>query len=325
MSLIPQHTQTGTPRQVGVEIEFIGLTIQRTAELLGTIFDGTTEIISDYESRVKTPDLGEFRVELDFALLRKMGAERAQATTPPSLLDQVSEDILATLAQQLAPCEIVTAPLPFSAITELDRLIQALHQAGAQGTDDGLLYAFGVHFNPELPALDSRTILRYLRAFVLLYDWLKVKLRVDLSRRLTPYINPFPAAYVRLLLDSAYQPELNTLIGDYLHHNPSRNRALDMLPLFAELAPQQVSAAVNDPLIKARPTLHYRLANCRVGDPDWRLSTEWTHWLRVEELANQAQQLADLAQDYLLLDKEPLPVFSADWVRHIEHWLSLHQ
>ena len=324
MTAIPQYTETGTARRVGVEIEFIGLDVVSSAELVRATYGGAIKAVTDYDIRVATPELGEFRVELDFALLKNMGAERAQASEEPSLISQVSEEILAALAQQVTPCEIVSSPIPFSAVMQLDRLVETLHQAGAQGTDDGLLYAFGVHFNPEIPALDADTILRYLRAFVLLYDWLKAQLQVDLSRRITPYINPFPAAYIRLLLNPAYRPERDDLIRDYLHHNPTRNRALDMLPLFAELAPQLVTAAVNDPLVKPRPTFHYRLSNCRVGDPHWLLSTEWAYWLLLEQLAQQPQRLTELAQDYLILDRQPLQPLSSSWAQHMTQWLPRH-
>ncbi|OBX33760.1 putative amidoligase enzyme [Halomonas elongata] len=40
------------------------------------------------------------------------------------------------------------------------------------------------------------------------------------------------------MLDPDYQPDLRTLIDDYLEYNPTRNRELDLLPLFAYLDPE---------------------------------------------------------------------------------------
>ena len=323
MASIPQYTTIGKPRRVGVEIEFIGLDVARSAELVRSTFGGELVWRSDYEVYVNASELGDFRVELDFALLKRIGQERADEQEPPGLLNQVTEEVLAALAQPITPCEIVTAPLPLAAVNKLDQLVQRLHEAGAQGTSDGLWYAFGVHFNPETPATDAATIHNYLRAFVLLYDWLKVQLQVDFTRRVTPYINPYSTDYARLILNPAYRADRTTLIGDYLHYNPTRNKALDMLPLFAEIAPEQVAAAVDDPLIKPRPTFHYRLSNCRVGDPQWRLGQEWAYWLVVEQLAQQAYWLDELAQRYLA--SHSLLAFGTDWPQFMHTWLQKHQ
>ena len=66
-------------------------------------------------------------------------------------------------------------------------------------------------------------------------------------------------------------------IDDYLVENASRNRALDMLPVFAYLDEARIRAAVSDGLIKARPTLHYRLPNCEIEQPGWDLHPAWNH------------------------------------------------
>lgn len=46
---------------------------------------------------------------------------------------------------------------------------------------------------------------------------------------------------------------------------------------------------VEDPhLVKARPAYHYRLPNCLIDEPDWRLAREWNTWVAVERLAADA-------------------------------------
>ena len=68
-----------------------------------------------------------------------------------------------------------------------------------------------------------------------LFDWLRSRCHPDLSRRISPYIEPYPLDYARLILQPDYAPDSGRLIDDYLRHNPTRNRALDMLPVFAHL------------------------------------------------------------------------------------------
>src|SRR5690606_31944054 len=107
-------------------------------------------------------------------------------------------------------------------------------------------------------------VLRYLRAYVCLQEWLFERAHVNLARRATPYVDPLPGRYIRRVIDAGYAPTLETLIDDYLAENPTRNRALDLLPLFAHLDAPRVQRVVADPLIKARPTFHYRLPNSEI-------------------------------------------------------------
>lgn len=303
--------------RVGVEIEFSGLSVATAAGIVAATFGGEPRARTEYEIEVHRTELGDFRVEVDFALLKRLAQTRADSGEAPGL----PEDLLATLARQVAPCEIVTGPIARERIGELDRLAAALRRAGARGTDDALVYAFGVHFNPELPEITVTDVLAHMRAFALLHDWLLVQLGVDVVRRLTPFIRPWPARYLMLILESGYEPDQAGLIDDYLDHNPTRNRALDMLPLFAHLDPRRVAAVVDDPHVKARPTFHYRLSNCRIGDPGWRPSREWRYWLTIESLAAQTQVLAAMSRDYLQLARRPLGDLFAEWPLRTERWL----
>ena len=89
---------------------------------------------------------------------------------------------------------------------------------------------------------------------------------------------------------------MDQLIDDYLTHNPTRNRALDMLPLFRHIDEQRVINVVDDDRIKARPTFHYRLPNCQIDEPDWGLIRAWRDWLQVEALAADATRLDAVMQ-----------------------------
>ena len=100
-----------------------------------------------------------------------------------------------------------------------------------------------------------------LKSFFCLYDWMIDVERPDLARRVTPYINHFESDYIKLVLNRDYDPTIEQLIDDYLEYNPTRNRNLDMLPLFAFIDEKRVRSVVDDPRVNARPTFHYRLPN----------------------------------------------------------------
>ena len=113
---------------------------------------------------------------------------------------------IGSLAGALVPWEIVAAPIPFKDLPRLYPLIEDLRDSGAAGTRLAPHYAFGVHLNPELPALDANTILRYLQAYCCFYDWIKETEKTDFSRRITPYIDHFSKAYVTKILAPNYAP-----------------------------------------------------------------------------------------------------------------------
>ncbi|MCB1684264.1 MAG: amidoligase family protein, partial [Pseudomonadales bacterium] len=73
---------------------------------------------------------------------------------------------------------------------------------------------------------------------------------------------------------------------------------LDMLPLFSHLDAPRVAARVDDPRIKSRPTLHYRLPNCEIDREGWDLGGDWARWLQVEHLAADPTRLDSLCQRF---------------------------
>ena len=275
---------------MGVEIEVGGISLDEVASACSALLGGSSRATSTYTRHVDS-DWGAFRIELDAAPLQKVGQELGDSPTMASWVE--------VIANQMVPTEIITPPIPRAQIPQLDRLCDELRALGAQGTGDGIRWALGVHFNPELPSPRGDIIRRHMQAFAVLYPHLLERGRVDLSRRLSPYIEPFPTAYVRKLLAPAYAPDVDRLIDDYLTHNATRNRALDMLPLFRHLAPERVDAAVGDELVKARPTFHYRLANCALERPEWSVSHEWVAWVAVETLARDETRLRRACRHFL--------------------------
>ena len=301
---MPPRTERddGQPRRVGVEIELGGLTVEQTAEAIRSTFGGQVVIESTFCVNVRATIFGDFRVELDAALLR---AEKYHKVLDSVGIDEESaaarafDELIEAAAGQVVPCEVVTSPLRFEQLPHLDDLREVLLATGARGTKAAPWYAFGVHFNPELVSPEPGSLMRYLQAFFLLEPKIRKEEHVDWSRRLTPYVDPFPDAYIERLLARSSVPTRPELVREYLEFNPSRNRSLDMLPAFMTLEPAIVAEFVDDPLIRARPTFHYRLANSRVDEPEWTLAEAWNRWVEVEVLAESPPGLRRRAERWL--------------------------
>jgi hypothetical protein len=222
----------------------------------------------------------------------------------------------------VVPWEIVTDPIPMERLPELEPLVAALRRAGARGTRHSPWYAFGLHLNPEMPALDAATILSYIRGYTCLYDWLVDREQLDPSRKwFTPYIETFDSGYIESILEMDYAPDIDGLIDDYLDANPTRNKSLDMLPLFAHIDPDKVKEKVDDHRVKARPALHYRLPNCDIDQEAWSLSRPWRHWLEVEYLADDPDRLERACHAFRRELAGGPRLFKARWIQQCDSWI----
>jgi hypothetical protein len=285
-------TSAQKPRRVGVEIEFTGVEADLIVALIQQFFNGTSRPITALEWVVEDTEFGKFKVELDAAMAKVLAQKQAKAPTQKQMdaqdlsdsLSGAAVDLMIDAAKQLVPWEIVTPPIPCDQLQTLVPLIAGLRKAGALGTRQALHYAFGVHLNPELPDHQPATLVKYLQAFFCLYDWIAKNENIDPARWLSPYINHFSKEYILLVINPQYTPDLAQLIDDYLHHNPTRNRSLDMLPLFLFLDEARVRAVIDDERVNGRPTLHYRLPNCDIDNPAWNIHVPWRLWLEVEKL-----------------------------------------
>lgn len=313
-----QQNEKGDERAVGVEIEFGDLDLNAATEVLTQFLKkhcDSCEVSSQgrYEKTIKGDSAGDWVIEFDYSYLKKMGREEEQDD-----LRAAAEKGLAWVAESVVPVEVVSPPLPLSRLAEVEELMDDLRIAGARGSSDSLAYAFGMQLNPELPKLDSQTIMAHIKAFLCLYDWLLARIDPDISRRISNYIDPFPKEYLELALDSAYWPDLDTLIDDYLEHNPTRNRALDMLPLFRHLDEDKLVARVDTKLVKARPTFHYRLPGCEIHDPNWGLHRVWNDWVKVEQLAANTELLNECGDAFRKHQNKFLRHFGKSWLQQLE-------
>lgn len=299
---------TGQTRRAGFEFEFGNLPIGETAEALLAALGGNLESISPFEAVLRDSTLGKLKVERDANLLKSTRYRKWLETlgvefSPGSLAHGIETNI-DNASRLLIPCEVVTQPIPLTDIEGLDELVRTLNELGAEGTQNSVIYAFGLHINASLPSTESMSILRHLQSFLLLHAWLVEAGGTDLTRRyLTPYIDPFPQEYMELVLDVDYRPTQNELIDDYLALNPTRNRALDMLPIFCELDKEKVMAGLpadEQKLVKGRPAFHYRLPDCKVNVPGWSVASAWNHWVFIEKLADDPVLLQRLIEAWQL-------------------------
>lgn len=321
---MPSHmtNSNGEERRCGIEIEYINVTLARAAEIIAAQWNGNIQWQHDHHATIDTPSLGTFTVELDVEWMQKLSQQACEDRKNGQIpLAETADKMLFPMVSSIAPNEIVSPPVPFSRLHELDELVKRLRGAGAKGTGDSLIYAFGVHLNPETPSLEAPVVLDYLRAFLLLYEWMRHDMQVDATRILTGFARAFPMDYVRMVMAADYTPNMPMLIDDYLQYNPSRNRALDMLPLFMYMDKQRVRNTVADTLVKSRPTFHFRLPNCHIDRIDWDLSQAWNYWLEVEHLAWDKPRLQQMQAAFLRHHESLLYLFSDTWREETRQWL----
>ena len=130
-----------------------------------------------------------------------------------------------------------------------------------------------------------------MRAFLRLGDGLRHRTARG-NRRLALATPPdYPQAYMEMVLAENYRPSLREFTADYLAANPTRKRALDLLPLLSYLNEDQVRSALPREKIGRRPVFHYRLPQAHVGERGWGVLTDWQGWLTVERLALADQEV----------------------------------
>lgn len=325
--LEPPHlkNKAGEERTVGYEFEFTGIEIEQVAHLVKNLYGGKIEKISTYEFEVQDSEFGTFKMELDAQLLRDKKYEKLLESVGIDVNDIQDKDSkeqkLMEMAATIVPYEIVTPPIPLSKIEALDHLVEILRERKVKGTGSSILYAFGMHINPEVPDDSVKSILNHTRAYVMLDPWIRSEADINMSRRITPFIDPYSEEYVTLILNPEYTPDLKTLIQDYFEYDNSRNRSLDLLPLFMHLDQKTTSSMIDEELTTARPTYHYRLPNCSFEKKEWSPALEWNRWVRVERLADDEEQLEELSRKWLKLSNNSMIGFESKWIRKVDEWV----
>ncbi len=311
------RTRAGDTRRVGIEIEFATIRAADGARIVQDMFGGTIAEEDAHRYHIEGTVFGDFTCELDTQHAHKPYG----ATGAMSEFQTEMRRLFGEISSLVMPCEIVCPPIPWDAIGRIEDLVQALSAAGAVGTRASPFYAFGVQLNPELADTgDTDAITATLKAYLLLSGWLRGVMGIDLTRRAMAFADPFPRPYAARVLAADYWPDRSALIDDYLDANPTRNRELDLLPLFAHLDDARVRAVLQDGRIKARPTWHYRLPDANLGEPGWSLALEWNRWVVVERLAADRALLARMAAAYLAMADAGR---GRDWPLAASEWLIL--
>jgi len=288
----------GEQRRIGVEIEYAGLSALETAQEVQKRFGGEIVQHDAHRFRIEGTELGDFKAELDTKYAHFDASEEEEGALVSRLREQFAAAV-GSVSSVVVPCEIVCPPIPLEQLHTLEALVESLQRAGARGTRESIFFAFGTHLNPEIASKETRHLVSVLKAYVLMSDWLRAELDIDRTRQVMSYTDPFPEAYVRKIIAPDYWPDETQMIADYLVHNPTRNRELDMLPVFAWLNKQQVARTITDGRVGARPAFHYRLPNASLDASSNPLILEWNRWCAVEHLAADTKKLTDMADAYL--------------------------
>ncbi len=329
-SLIPpiEKNADGETRKAGFEIEYTGVTLEDSVKILIDIFGGEHVAESRFDNRIVGTRYGDFTVMIDTAVLQNQAYDKYLKKVGVDLdflrVRNTAEEIIDNVASIMVPYEVVTPPIPMTALHELDRMSEALRESGAKGTGESIFYAFGLHINAEMPSSDSAMLLNYLRAFSLLYLMIVEESKVDISRSISPYIDKFPKTYINKILAQDYSPTIEELADDYMEENPTRNRPLDMLPLLFHILGDPIKEKAKEPhLLSSRPAFHYRLPNCRIDEADWHISDEWLSWLKVETLASDPGLIEKMTESYYKTLQAPFGEMK--WVIEARKWMNQSQ
>ncbi|MBD2749244.1 amidoligase family protein [Microvirga sp. BT688] len=275
----------GSVRRVGVEVEFLGPSASAAAAALARDLGGVVEPEDPHAIKVRGTRLGNLSVELD---LRHIHPARH-----PHLdvgLGRRGAAFLGTLVSPFVPRELITAPIPAAQLGDVDKALASLRSVGARGRGVIFQNSLSLHFNIDPPSLDARTLTAFLKAFLLVSDDLR-RQTAGGSLRLALALPPdYPGSYKERVLAPGYWPSLPDLTADYLAANPTRQRALDLLPVLAYLNEAQVRQALPREKIGPRPVFHYRLPHAYLGDLDWSILPDWHGWLKVERIAAELVQ-----------------------------------
>ncbi len=320
-----QLTDKGEMRRIGVELECAAISAHDGARLVQSLFGGNLRQEDPHRFHVEETEFGRFTCELDTQYAH--GDYDEPMTAEPDALSEMLQEfrdgmrrVYGNISSFVVPSEIVCPPIGIDKLDRIETLVMELNRAGAQGTGTSPFYAFGAQLNPEIATRDARWLAAMIKSYLLISEWLRAIMEIDTTRRLTQFAAPFPPSYVSRVVAPDYWPDEKALIGDYLWANPTRNRELDMLPLFTMMDAPAVKSAVHDHRIKARPTFHYRLPDSRFGEAGWGLLLEWRRWLVIERLAEHPDILDQMGEAYLENRSRLLP---KNWALKVSEWLIL--
>ena len=84
---------------------------------------------------------------------------------------------------------------------------------------------------------------------------------------------------------------------------------------------ERLRRTVKDDRVKARPTLHYRLPNSLIDDPQWGLIHPYRDWLQVDNLAMDKRRLDMVCRGYRKYLDNPTANLFTNWASSVSRWL----
>ena len=109
------HNERGEMRMVGVEIEFVGPSAEKTVQALQEALGGRLIEEDPHAFALKESAVGDLTVELDSRILHP----GKQTGTQRGVLPKIAA-LFGFAASYLVPCELVTAPTPIDRLEELN-------------------------------------------------------------------------------------------------------------------------------------------------------------------------------------------------------------
>lgn len=294
------HTRAGVAaagRRVGVEVEFAGLSEDQAAKLFAASC-GVEAMQRNGGWTCKTPKFGSCVFYLDTRLRQ-------------TIRDTAGDAGLAA-AGRIIPVELVSEPFDAQYLPEFADALAAMREGGAVGSRHHLMNGFGVHLNVEIASRDTAHVADVATAYALVEDVLRRKMEIDVSRRLLPFVDPYPSGLATDL--AANRPiDWQAFAHLYLSHTTSRNHGLDMLPVLAWAAEDDVANRLDAVTkISRRPAYHFRLPESRIDEPAWNISDDWNRWMIVEGIASDATVMHRLREARLDWAQAPI-LYRPSW------------
>ncbi len=292
--MMPPLTGKQKPGRVGIEIEFAGMTAPEAAEIIASARGvGGKAIARDaYVAHLEGGALDGSRIELDCRY-----ANMPSEDDPDYFVEMLdafeAREMAAEAASLITPIELSAPPLPESKLGVIDSAIEALRQAGGQGTKGTPFAAYGLHLNCELDPPDPDRAVRVASAYAFGEEWLRRRVAPDPMRRASPYVDPYPPMFAYALSKRIRAGELplKTFIKLYGLWCPTRNHGLDMWPLLGWLDADSANRATVSKIKRPRPAFHYRLPNSALNEPNWSPRGDLELWRKVERIGGDSELL----------------------------------
>jgi len=206
--------------RIGIEIEIKGLSLEHAAAVVAAALK--SRVRSDEETVLTTlaeigedgkPKYRESRVKIYVIDGIPLGRIVVKHDS-----NQVSDR--SKVDPKMRVVELVTEPIRYEQAPHLQRVLDALKAAGAEGTSPHAAVSIQVNVemgNGRIEETDPQVVVNLLRSYLSPKhrDQIEAHLRVPAIRR--KYLQPFSPGFMAKLLDPEYHPTFRTLFDDYIY------------------------------------------------------------------------------------------------------------